>query len=99
MGQNKGRGSNHPLRMQEQHNTAVTGDRKRDTGVIQTWDKSSICVDRQGRPYCGDVIQKASARLVPYSAAGSDAQQTGWNDGQGYLRATQKRAGGFEKKD
>lgn len=87
------------MRMQEQHNTAVTGDRKRDTGVIQTWDKSFICVDRQGRPYCGDVIQKASARLVPYSAAGSDAQQTGWNDGQGYLRATEKRAGGFEKKD
>lgn len=42
---------------------------------------------------------KASARTLTCSEARSDVQQTGWNNGQGFLRAIQKWAGGFEKKD
>lgn len=90
--------SNHPLQVPQQYNMVLTGDRQRGTGVTETQTKSFICADRLGRPHFRNVRQEASARTVLYSATGSAARQTGWSNGQGLLRATQKRDGRLEMK-
>lgn len=51
-------------------------------------------MDRLGRLYFRVIIQKSSARIVPYSDVCSDAQQTDWNNGQrGFLGQPRKVLG------
>lgn len=91
-------GSNCPLFMQEQHHTALTGDRRIYSGVCETWHRSFCCADRPGRLYFRDVDQKASARTVSYSATALTRSKEAGTTARSSLGQPRKGQGDWRRK-
>lgn len=81
------------------HRTILTGEQKNSNCDMKCHTSMSlIWVDRLGKMYLGNVMQKASERIVQCSATSSDAQQTGLNDSQGSLGQSRTGLGDLKMK-
>lgn len=81
------------------HRTILTGEQKNSNCDMKCHTSMSlIWVDRLGKMYLGNVMQKASERIVQCSATSSDAQQTGLNDSQGSLGQSRTGLGDLRMK-